>query len=593
VTDTIISGYNQPAMRPIPSSLLAVLLALPFLGCASGGGQETPRVAGTPGVAITTSPTSEGSRGATGEDALPAEPIGSLRVAEPEIEAIEEVLPSVALATSLETYEIAESMWMEGRFDEAFEALDEAFRIMTEVEVGGDALVAQEKEDLRRLISRRIVEIYASQQTVVGDFEGSIGLEVNSYVEREIASFQGSERQSFLDGYQRSGLYRPMIIAKLREAGMPEQLAWLPMIESWFKTRALSRARALGMWQFISSTGYRYGLKRTSWADERMDPEKATDAALAYLKDLHGLFGDWQTAVAAYNCGEARVQRLLRRQSAGYFDQFWDLYEQLPRETRRYVPRLIAAVLILEDPAKYGFHDLPKPLDPVEVKTIETTRSIRLADLDTQLALPSGTLAELNPELRHKATPDARYELLVPTDRAQAVVAHVAALPKASPQTAQITIHRVRQGETLSTIARRYGTSVNTLMRLNNLRNANRISLGQQLRVDGQARAASTSSAPSTYTVRRGDSLWNIARRFGTTVDRIKRDNNLRSNTLRPGQRLTIQQGSSSRTYIVRRGDTLSRIADQNRVSLNRLAQANGLSLRSTIYPGERLVIPQ
>ena len=308
---------------------------------------------------------------------------------------------------------MAESMWMEGRFDDAFDALDEAFRIMAEVEVDGDALVAQEKEDLRRLISRRIVEIYASQQTVVGDFEGSIPLEVNAYVEREIASFQGAERQSFLEGYQRSGLYRPMIVAKLREAGLPEQLSWLPMIESWFKTRALSSARALGMWQFISSTGYRYGLKRTSWADERMDPEKATDAALAYLKDLHGLFGDWQTAVAAYNCGEARVQRLLRRQSAGYFDQFWDLYEQLPRETRRYVPRLIAAVLILEDPAKYGFHDLPEPLAPVEVKAIETTRSIRLADLDAQLELPSGTLAELNPELR--AQGDSRFAL--PTRR--------------------------------------------------------------------------------------------------------------------------------------------------------------------------------
>ena len=497
--------------------------------------------------------------------------------------------PADVLAASLETYETAERLWMGGRFDEAFAALDEAYGLMSEVDPGGDALVAQEKEDLRRLISRRIVEIYASQRTVVGDFAGSVPLDVNEHVEREIASFQGPERSSFLEGYRRSGLYREMIVDRLREAGMPEQLAWLPMVESWFKVRALSRARALGMWQFISSTGYRYGLKRTEWADERMDPDKSTRAALAYLGELHELFGDWLTAVAAYNCGEARVQRLLEQQSAGYFDQFWDLYEQLPRETRRYVPRFIATVLILGDPARYGFHDLPAPLPPIEVERITTTRWVALASLDEQLALPPGTLAELNPELRNKATPDMPYELLVPTGRTRQVLASIAAQPATAPRAAVTTVHHVRRGESLSGIARRYGTSVATLMRLNGLRDPNRISPGQTLTVDGSAPA----TTPSTYTVKRGDSLWIIARRFGTSVDRIRRDNGLRSDTLRPGQRLSLAQGSGSRTYIVRRGDTLGRIASQNRVSLDRLARANGLSLRSTIYPGERLVIPE
>jgi peptidoglycan lytic transglycosylase D len=567
-------------MRSRAGLWMIVVLAA---GCASGR-QEAPAVA-TPRPASAPAPV-----------VTPAAPLAS----EPELEPLdtltddttgEDADPGSALAASLESYETAERFWMEGRFDDAFAELDHAYRLMAEVESDGDALVAQEKEDLRRLISRRIVEIYASQRTVVGDFQGSIPLDVNHHVKSEIASFQGPERQAFRDGYQRSGLYHDMVVDKLRTAGMPEQLVWLPMVESWFKVRALSRARALGMWQFIASTGYRYGLKRTQWADERMDPEKSTDAALAYLAELHDLFGDWLTAVAAYNCGEARIQRLLQQQSAGYFDQFWDLYERLPGETRRYVPRFIAAVVILEDPAKYGFDDLPTPTPVIEVEAIETDRSIRLADLDAELGLAEGSLAALNPELRHNATPDELYTLAVPVDRARVVAAAITDLPAAGPLTAEISIHQVRRGETLSTIAQRYGTSVSTLMRLNDLADPNRISPGQHLRVDGQA--SPPAAVPSSYTVRRGDSLWNIARRFGTTVDRIQRDNGLRGDTLRPGQRLTLHQGSSSRTYIVRRGDTLGGIASANRISATRLAEANGLSLRSTIYPGERLLIPR
>jgi len=571
-----------------------ITLAALGLACASSTTPTTPTTE-RPAIRETVTPIGDAPAEAAEQPIpqfAPQPPVAAAPEPRPEPEPVED--PSETLAVALEVYELAETYWMEGRFEKAFGSLDQAYELMIAVDTEGDALVAQGKEDLRRLISRKIVEIYASQRNVVGDFQSSIPLDINSYVEREIASFQGTERAVFLGGFERSGAYREMVVERLREAGMPEQLAWLPMVESWFKVRAMSTARALGMWQFISSTGYRYGLKRTSWIDQRMDPERATDAALAYLSDLHALFGDWLTAIAAYNCGETRVQRLLRRQSAGYFDQFWDLYEQLPRETRRYVPRFIATVLILENPAKYGFTDLPRPLPRVATREIDISRSIRLVDLDKQLQLADGTLAGLNPELRHKTTPDAAYKLVVPAEHAPAAVSRIAALPKATLPAQGTSIHQVRSGETLSTIARRYGTSTQTLMRLNGLSNPNRIRKGQQLRVTGTASAVQTSgSAPSTYTVRRGDSLWNIARRFGTTVDRIKTDNGLRSNTLRPGQRLSILQGSSRSTYVVQRGDTLGRIAANNRVSVSSLAAANGLSLRSTIYPGTRLVIPR
>src|SRR5690606_4924809 len=148
----------------------------------------------------------------------------------------------------------------------------------------------------------------------------------------EIASFTGREREFFLESYRRSGLYRPMIVEELRRAGMPEELSWLPLVESGFESRALSSARALGLWQVIPSTGHRYGLDRADWADDRMAPEKATRAAVGYLTDLHGLFGAWLTALAAYNRGETGVLRRIREQPVAYFDRFWDLYEQLPRE---------------------------------------------------------------------------------------------------------------------------------------------------------------------------------------------------------------------------------------------------------------------
>jgi membrane-bound lytic murein transglycosylase D len=450
---------------------------------------------------------------------------------------------SATLAESLEAFESSQAFWEQGAFDDAFAALDRAYELMASVPMNGDPTIAQEKENLRHLISRRVVEIYASRQTAVGDPNRSIPVTVNEDVEREIALFQGPERGFFLESYRRSGLYRPMILERLRAAGLPEQISWLPLVESGFKSRALSHAQALGLWQFISSTGYRYGLERSDWVDERMDPEKATDGAIGYLTDLHGLFGDWMTALAAYNCGERAVLREISNQPVAYFDRFWDLYQRLPRETRRYVPRFLAVLAILDDPAGYGF-ELPEPMAPVEYETVEVARAAELAALDKALGQAEGTLALLNPELRLGATPNEAYALKVPPGAGETVVARVASLPEWRPPQPQFTAHRVRRGDTLSGIASRYGTSVSAIVQANRLRSAHRIHPGQQLQVPGRGWSGGGG-------------------------------------------------GASSAVYVVRRGDTLGAIARRQGVGLTRLLAANDLSRRSTIYPGQRLTIPR
>ena len=617
-----IKAKVKAAESPLPQVVLTwiaslVAAALLLSGCASSSGGG--------GSASSVTVTYEKSEGQPTLVEPEPEPEAAPEIAELDEEAIEPKSqieasdldvaserydnqvsdPAQLLDESLEAFESSKIFWEQGNFDDAFAALDRSYELMAEVPPNGDPYIAQQKDDLRHLISRRITEIYASRQTTAGDMTGAIPMVMNEYVEREIKSFQGPERKFFLESYQRSGLYRDMIVEELREAGLPEQISWLPLVESGFKSRALSRARALGLWQFISSTGYRYGLQRDWWIDERMDPHKATIGAIGYLTDLHTMFGDWYLALAGYNCGEHNVLKAIKRQSEGYFDQFWDIYTRLPRETRRYVPRLLAVLTILEDPAAYGF-DLPEPYPPLQWETVEIERSAELTALDRSMGLPTGTLTTLNPELRRKATPNDPYELKVPAGQSATLMASLDAVPEWVAPESTFTVHRVRRGETLSGIASRYGTSVRALMDVNSLRSANRIWPGQKLQVPDRrggtsspTRSASAlnSGQEMTYSVRRGDSLWIIANRYGTTVERIKRDNNLRSSTLQPGQKLVLRgsgapASGSGGTYVVRRGDTLGKIAQNQGVSLNRLMSANGLSRRSTIHPGQRLVIP-
>lgn len=387
------------------------------------------------------------------------------------------------LDAALELVESARELWTAGERDRAVETLDAAYAALLKAPASPeDKELLQQKEDLRFMISKRLTEIYAAQYRATNGTHKEIPLTINAHVEREIRLFQTQERDFFLESYQRSGRYRDQMVKDIRDAGLPEDLAWLPLIESGFKVRAMSRARALGLWQFIPSTGYKFGLKRNDWVDERLDPDKATAAAIAYLKELHQMFGDWATVLAAYNCGEGAVLRVIRTQKINYLDNFWDLYERLPRETARYYPRFLATLAIIKEPEKYGF-TLGETDRPSPSETVTIDKPLQLARIAERAGIAPDELAALNPELRHQATPPSPYDLKVPPGTAIAVTASIDSLPKYSPPKPAYVVHQVRRGETLSTIAQRYRTSVQRIMEANNLRSGRMIRAGRKLKI--------------------------------------------------------------------------------------------------------------
>jgi membrane-bound lytic murein transglycosylase D len=389
---------------------------------------------------------------------------------------------AISIEDALTFYEDAALARERGDLDAAIKALDEAYGIILRLHIPPDSSLTQEKNNLRVLISQRILEINAIRRNPIVNNHKSLPLTENDFVKKEIESFCGPERKSFLEGYKRSGFYKDWILEELRKAGLPEEMVWLPLIESWYQPQAYSVARALGIWQFIRTTGLRYDLNQDKYVDERRDPFKSTIAAIKYLTDLHGLFGDWTTALASYNCGEGFVQRTINTQNISYLDNFWDLFKRLPFQTARYVPRLIAAALIIRDPAKYGL-ELPEVYPPLKFESVKIAYPTKLSALSAALGLDPAELEFLNPELRQKSTPEAAYDLRVPVGYGEKVAQAVANVPKYVPP--EYATHFVLNGETLSSIARKYGTSVPMIQRLNNLRGT-MIYPGQSLKIPGR-----------------------------------------------------------------------------------------------------------
>jgi membrane-bound lytic murein transglycosylase D len=510
------------------------------------------------------------------------------------------------LDEALELCELSQDYWQQGELENAVEALDRAYALILGVDTTDQPKLIQQKEDLRFMISKRILEIYASRNIVVNGNHNAIPVVINQHVQAEIDLFtEGSERNFFREAYRRSGRYRQNIADALREAGLPEELSWLPLIESGFKVNALSRSRALGLWQFIPSTGYKFGLHRNKFVDERMDPAKSTLAAIEYLKELHSMFGDWSTVLAAYNCGEGRVLRVIRSQNINYLDNFWDLYERLPRETARYVPRFLATLHVLNNPEKYGLDQVfVEP--PLEFETAIVNKQVSLANVAKSIDVDEQVLKELNPELRYHILPGDNYQLKVPQGSGELLLAQLDQIPISNPPRPAYVYHRVRHGETLSVIARKYRTNVGRIMRANNLRRSNFIVAGQRLKIpqrgymDSQPAVVRQPANGETVThlVRKGDSLWTIAKKYGTTTTKIQELNNLTSTRLYKGQLLTIFAGDKTppvvdglATYKVRPGDSPFIIARRHNMSLNRLLYLNRLYTESKIYPGQMLYI--
>ncbi len=385
----------------------------------------------------------------------------------------------ISLDDALTVYQEAKDARERGDFETAIGFLDEAYGMLLRLPIKADSPLIQEKDNLRLLIAQRIQEYNAARRNPAVSNHKSIPLTDNAWVEREIKSFLGPERKAFEEGYRRSGFYKDYILEELRKTGLPDDLLWLPIVESLFKPLALSSARALGLWQFIRTTGLNYGLNQDKYVDERRDPYKSTIAAIKYLEHLHSFFGDWTTALAAYNCGEGFVQRVINSQNISYLDNFWDLFQRLPYQTARYVPRFIAVVKIIREPAKYGI-TLPEPYPPLKFDTIEINHPSKLSSLAATLGIEAAELEILNPELRYQSTPDKTYALRVPVGTGDKLLAALANIPKyVPPEYAQ---HKVKSGETLSTIARRYNTSVANLQRINNLKGT-MIRVNQVLRI--------------------------------------------------------------------------------------------------------------
>jgi membrane-bound lytic murein transglycosylase D len=372
---------------------------------------------------------------------------------------------------------------------------------------------------------------------------------LNDDVLRLLNFYQNRGREIMEQGLKRSGMYLPLFREIFREEGVPLDLVYMAHVESHFKPNAYSRAKARGLWQFMLGTGRVYGLRQDWWIDERSDIVKSTHAAAQHLRDLYERFENWDLAMAAYNVGSRRIDRVRRRY--GRELDYWTMVKRrmLPRETRSFVPSILAALIIFRNPERYGFWVEPEP--PLQFETLELKEQVDLRVVADEIDVRVADLFALNPELRRGITPFHYddYRLKVPLGKADLLKERLAVLPK--ERKVQVRHHKVLRGESLGLIAQRYRSSITAIAQVNRIRNVHRLREGQDLLIPlagGYSVASAARSMepapqrlPATYVVRRGDSLSRIANRYRVTINDLLLWNNLKVDQwIYPGQRIRI-----------------------------------------------------
>ena len=366
---------------------------------------------------------------------------------------------------------------------------------------------------------------------------------VNKLVLQFLEYYLGPGREVMELGLKRAGRYLDYFREVFKREEVPLDLIYLPHVESLFKPTAYSRAHASGVWQFVSGTARIYDLEVGWWIDERNNVELSTVAAARHLRDLYGDFGDWYLALAAYNAGPGRVRRNLRKY--GKLD-YWSMVERriLPRDTRHYVPAVLASILIHKNPETYGFQ--VEPDEPQQWRKVKVTHQFDLRVIAEEIEVETEVLEELNPELRRGITPyvDQPYELRVPAGKADLATRRIARIPP--EKRLRVRHHRVEKGDTLSHIARANRTSIDAIVHANRIRNPDRLHLGQNLIIPitphKGGTGASSRVSSGYYTVRRGDSLYEIARQFGLPLQSLTELNQLADHkVIYPGQRLRLR----------------------------------------------------